>query len=145
MSENTQVCTFQLGEGHYCVNAECVQEVIRYQEMTTVPLTPDSIAGLINLRGQIVTAIDMRKRLGIEDRASDARPMNVVVRTGDSAVSLLVDKIGDVMEVENDRFELPPATLQGPTRTLVKGTYKLKDRLLLLLDATEATSVHLSS
>ena len=93
------------------VDAQTVQEVIRYQEMTRVPKAPPSVSGLINLRGQIVTAIDLRTRLGLKPRAAGKLPMNVVVRSDDGAVSLLVDQIGDVIEVDADNFETPPDTL----------------------------------
>ena len=96
---------------------------------------------LINLRGQIVTAIDLRRRLGMADRPTDQTPMNVVVRTGDDAVSLLVDEIGDVIEVPADKFEKPPETLRGIARTLVEGAYKLENRLMLVLNTREAVEV----
>jgi purine-binding chemotaxis protein CheW len=116
------------------VEVEKVQEVIRYQEMTRVPLAPPVVKGLINLRGQIVTAVDLRRRLGLRDRASTDLPMNVIVRHEDGAVSLLVDEIGDVLEVEEEAFELPPGTLSGEVRELIRGVYKLKDSLLIALD-----------
>jgi purine-binding chemotaxis protein CheW len=92
------------------------------------------IAGLINLRGQIVTAIDLRRRLELADRPADRLPVNVIVRAGDEAVSLLVDEIGDVLEVEEEMFEPSPETLQGTARELILGAYKLKERLLLVLE-----------
>lgn len=138
MSETIQLCTFHLGDSFFGVEAKSVQEVIRYQEMTSVPLMPSCIAGLINLRGQIVTAIDMRKRFEMEERADGKLPMNVVVRSDEGAVSLLVDQIGDVIEVANSEFETPPATLRGPMRELVDGAFKLRHGLLLLLNTSEA-------
>ena len=96
------------------------------------------IQGLINLRGQIVTAIDLRRRLELPPRETDQLPMNVVVRSEDGAVSLLVDEIGDVVEIQDDTYERPPETLKGVARELVQGVYKLKERLLLILD-TEKT------
>jgi chemotaxis signal transduction protein len=87
-----------------------VQEVIRYQPMTRVPLAPAALAGLINLRGQVITAVDLRRRLGFPDRAADELAMDVIVRTRDGLVSLLVDRIGDVVEVAGGRPRAP-ATL----------------------------------
>jgi purine-binding chemotaxis protein CheW len=116
-----------------------VQEVLRYQEMTQVPLAPDVIEGLINLRGQIVTAVDMRRRLKLMPRAEGQTPMNTVVRTKEgAAVSLLVDEIGDVVEVDSETFERTPDNVAAAARDLLQGVYKLKDRLLLILD-TEKT------
>jgi len=111
-----------------------VQEVIRYQEMTRVPLVPQVIRGLINLRGQIVMALDLRRRFGMEERPDSQLPMNVVVRTDDGAVSFLVDEIGDVLEADDEDFERPPETLQGVARELVRGVYKLPERLMMVLD-----------
>jgi purine-binding chemotaxis protein CheW len=138
MAEGHQYCTFYV-DGHYFgVDVLKVQEIIRCQDMTRVPLAPPVVRGLINLRGQIVTAIDVRRRLELKDRPADQLPVNVVVQTDDGAVSLLVDEIGDVLEVPEKSFEVPPETLRGPGRELIRGAYKLKDRLLLVLD-TERT------
>jgi purine-binding chemotaxis protein CheW len=111
-----------------------VQEVIRYQEMTRVPLATNVVRGLINLRGQIVTAIDMRARLELPPLGESEQPMNVVLRTGDGVVSLLVDEIGDVLQLDARDFERTPETLAGVFREVVLGVYKLDQRLLLLLD-----------
>jgi purine-binding chemotaxis protein CheW len=136
-----QYCTFMV-DGHYFgLDVLKVQEIIRYQEMTRVPLAPPVVRGLINLRGQIVTAIDLRRRLELKERAGDALPVNVVVHTDDGAVSLLVDEIGDVLEVPETAFERPPETLSGVARELIRGTYKLKDGLLLILDPERTVSV----
>lgn len=136
-----QVATFMLDQLYFGVEVLKVQEVIKHQELTRIPLAPPVVEGLINLRGQIVTAIELRRRLGLPDRSSDALPMNVVVRTADGVVSLLVDEIGDVLEVEPSQYETAPDTLAGPTRDLVRGVFKLKDRLLLLLDEERAAMV----
>lgn len=137
MAKNQQFCTFHLGDLFLAVEVSRVQEVLRYQDMTNVPLTSPIIEGLINLRGQIVTAIDLRRRLGLPDRPAGQRPMNVVVRTEDGIVSLLVDEIGDVLEVQEDRFESSPTTLRGVARQLTRGVYKLDGKLLLLLDVEQ--------
>jgi len=137
--EGRQLCTFFLGGLCFGVDVTKIQEVIRYQEMTRVPLASDVVRGLINLRGQIVTAIDMRKRLDLPIGQNE--PMNVVVRSDDGAVSLLVDDIGDVVEVEEAAFERPPETMPSRARALVRGVYKLNDRLLLVLDTEKAVDL----
>ncbi len=134
MSKKSQFCTFFLDEHFFGVEVQKVQEVILYQEMTCVPLAPPAVRGLINLRGQIVTAIDLRCRLGFGERPIDKLFMNVILRLDNNPVSLLVDKIGDVLEVEEETFESPPETLQGLARELIGGVYKLEDRLLLILN-----------
>jgi purine-binding chemotaxis protein CheW len=139
MSQNSkQYCTFFLNGLFFGVEVLNIQEVLRYQQMTRVPLAPATVQGLINLRGQIVTAIDLRHRLELPARAGSVLPMNVVVRSEDGAISLLVDEIGDVVEIDDEAFESPPETLRGVARDLIKGVYKLKERLLLVLD-TERT------
>jgi purine-binding chemotaxis protein CheW len=138
MTNTKQFCTFFVNGLFFGVEVLKVQEVIRYQGMTRVPLAPATIQGLINLRGQIVTAIDLRRRLELPPREDEQLPMNVVVRSDDGAVSLLVDEIGDVVEIQDDIYEHPPETLKGVARELVQGVYKLKERLLLILD-TEKT------
>jgi purine-binding chemotaxis protein CheW len=140
MSKTQQFCTFYLQDHFFGVPVQQVQEVIRYQEMTRVPLMPAVIRGLINLRGQIVMAIDLRRRMGMDERPDSQRPMNVVVRTEDGAVSFLVDEIGDVLEAEEQNLEPPPETLQGQRRDLLRGVYKLQDRLMLVLDTERAVA-----
>ena len=123
------------------VEVRKVQEVLRYREMTRVPLTCPVIRGLINLRGQIVPALDLRVRLDMPAWPGDRQPMNVVVRTHDGIMSLLVDEIGDVLEVGDDTFEPTPETVRGATRELVRGVFKLQDRLLLLLDLDKTVNL----
>ena len=140
MENKQQLCTFFLKDQFFGVPVQKVQEVIRYQEMTRVPLVPQVIRGLINLRGQIVMAIDLRRCFGMEDRPESELPINVVVRTNDGAVSFLVDEIGDVLEVDEETFERPPETLHGKARELVEGVYKLQERLMLVLGTEQAAN-----
>ena len=118
-----------------------MQEVLRYQDMTEVPLAPSEIRGLINLRGQIITAIDLRNRMKLPPRPDDQKPMNVVVQTNGEVVSFLVDSIGDVLEVDDEIFEPAPGTVEGTTRELVTGVYKLEGLLLMVLDAAKAAEI----
>src|SRR6202142_3377201 len=138
MAHISQFCTFYLDKLLFGVELKGVQEVIRSLERTKVPLAPEVVSGLINLRGQIVTAVDLRRRLELEPSPAGALAMNVVVRSEDGAVSLLVDEIGDVVEVEEDTFESPPETLRGPVRSMILGVHKLNGRLLHVLDIEKA-------
>ena len=102
-----------------------------------------AVRGLINLRGQIVTVIDLRRCLELAERPTGQLPVNLIVYTDDGCVSLLVDQVGDVLSVDEDQFEYPPATLQGRSRDLIRGAYKLEGKLMLVLDTdkvVEATS-----
>jgi purine-binding chemotaxis protein CheW len=136
MANLRQFCTFTVADLFLAIDVLEVQEVIRYQEMTRVPTAPRVVRGLINLRGQIVTAIDLRCRLHLPPSLEDQRPMNVVVRTDDGAVSLLVDEIGDVLELEAENLERPPENIPSAVRELVTGILMLEERLLLVLDTT---------
>jgi len=134
MAHTSQFCTFYLDNLLFGVELKGVQEVIRSLDMTKVPLAPAVVSGLINLRGQIVTAVDLRRRLELQPQPAGMLVRNVVVRSEDGAVSLLVDEIGDVVEVEETSFEPPPETLRGSVRTMILGVHKLNDRLLHVLD-----------
>lgn len=145
MPATQQFCTFSLNNFFFGIEVLKVQEIIRFQEMTRVPLAPDTICGLINLRGQIVTAIDLRRRLEFPPREDDQLPTNVVIQSEDGAVSLLVDEIGDVLEVDEDVFESTPENLQGIAADLITGVYKLPNRLLLHLNLNRAIAIEAGS
>lgn len=134
MTAKQQFATFFLDGLFFGIPVEKVQEVLGFHQMTRVPLAPPVVRGLINLRGQIVTALDLRLRLDLRERPPGDHPMNIVVRTADGAVSLLVDEIGDVVEVEEATFERPPDTLTSSARNLIEGVHKLSDRLMHVLD-----------
>jgi len=132
-AEPRQYSTFFVDGLYFGVDVLNVQEVLKHQEMTPVPKAHGVITGLINLRGQIVTAFDMRRRLGVSPPQTAKPSMNFVIRTEDGAVSLLVDEIGDVIEVRQEDFEPPPKTVSEVGREVIEGVYKLDGRLLLVL------------
>jgi purine-binding chemotaxis protein CheW len=138
MAQPQQFCTFYLDRLLFGIELQKVQEVMHHQELTGVPLAPEAVSGLMNLRGQIVTAIDLRRRLEMANRPEDMLPMNVVIRSADGAVSLLVDGIGDVVEVDDESFERPPETLQGKVREVILGVHKLDNHLMHVLDIDKA-------
>ena len=137
----TQYCSFRLAHLTFGVEVDRVQEVMRAQVLTPVPLANPVVRGLINLRGQIVTALDLRRRLDLPEREPGEEPMNIVVRTSAGELSFLVDEIGDVVDVDEDSFEGPPETLEGVARELIVGAYKLDERLLLVLDTDRAVQL----
>ncbi len=137
MSEEThRYCTFYLGEQFFGVEVERVQEVLRWQALTRVPLAPSRVRGLVNLRGEIVPAIDIRLALGLEAN-DDPDSLNVVLLTNEGPVSLLVDRIDDVVELRGE-FDLTPDAFSGPAREVISGLYELDDKLLLVLDTAAA-------
>ena len=133
--DEVEYCAFILNGLLFGVPIADVQEVLRYQAITYVPRAPKSVSGLINLRGRITTAVDLRARLNLPPRDDGSDPMNVVVRSRDGeVVSLLVDRIDDIIRVSEEKFETAPDTLSQGVRQLVGGAYKLENRLLLTLD-----------
>lgn len=136
-----QYCTFWVDGLFFGVAVMDVQEVLRYHDMTVVPRAPESVHGLINLRGQIVTAIDLRTRLGLPPRGPGELPMNVVFRSRDETVSLLVDDIGDVIDTSGHVLEPAPVTLPGAVRSVLHGVLPLPDSILLVIDPSRAADV----
>lgn len=134
-------CTFEVDSLLVGIPVDRVQEILRYQDVTRVPLVHRAVHGLINLRGQIITAIDLRVRLQLPERAETSDLMNVVIQNVDGAVSLLVDKIGEVVEVDHANYERSPETLTGVAARLIPGTFKLPERLLHVLDVSLAIDI----
>lgn len=135
-----ELCTMILDGMVFGVDVLHVQEIMRAQPLTRVPLAHPVVCGLMNLRGQIITALDLRRRLGLPERPEGMKPKNVVVRTDSGVISLLVDEVGDVIDVSAETLDRPPETLRGPVRELILGTYKLREHLLLLLDAEKVVA-----
>lgn len=111
-----------------------VQDVLGKQNVTKVPLAPPEVAGTLNLRGRVVTAIDVRKRLGLTDIPDDSREMSVVVEHGSELYSLIIDRVGDVLTLQKDQLEKNPATLDPLWREVSSGIYRLENELLIIMD-----------
>ncbi len=133
-SSTLQYATFRIQDLMLGIEVTSVQEVIRYQPMTVVPLAPSVVEGLINLRGQIVIAIDTRRSLGLSRSADEALPMNIVIQSGDGLVSLLVDEIGDVIDVPAEAYAPVPDNMPQEQRELINCVYDLPSGLMLVLD-----------
>ncbi len=137
-----QLCTFRVGDLLLGLDVLSVQEVLYHSDVTQVPHSPSAVTGLINLRGQIATTIDLHVRFDVaERRESRSGPVHVVVRHRGEPVSLLVDEIGDVITVDGEIYEPPPETVSLRTRQLISGAYKLTDELLLTLDIEQAIAL----
>ncbi len=111
-----------------------VQDVLGEQRITRVPLSPPEVAGTLNLRGRIVTAIDMRRRLRLPPRAPSQSAMNVVVDRGGELYSLIVDAVGEVLSLAPELFERNPPTLDPGWREVSTGVYRLQHELMVVLD-----------
>ncbi len=140
-SSRGQYATFLVGDHYLGIGVLDVLEVLRDQHLTPVPLAPAVVAGLINLRGQIVPELDMRRVLGLPLREPDSTTFSVVVRTEHGAVSLLVDEIDDVLELDASSFEHPPQNVDAHVRALLLGVHKLPHQLLLILNLRSTVDV----
>ena len=141
MAETARFASCLVGDLLVGVRVEAVQEVTGGSDLTPVPLASPFVNGLLNLRGQIVTAIDLRRCLQLDERPSGQRPVNVILQTDDGRVSLQVDEVGDVLAVDGDCFEEPPRTMRAGLRELIAGAYKLDGRLLLVVDVAGVLGV----
>jgi purine-binding chemotaxis protein CheW len=130
-----QLATFFLAGELFGIDALHVQEILSYQGIAPVPLAPKYVRGLINLRGQIVTVIDLRRRLGFEID-NKAVGMNLIVNSDEGLMSLLVDQIGNVVDVSNDRLKPPPGTIRGIAVHYIQSVCQLEAELLIVLDLT---------
>jgi purine-binding chemotaxis protein CheW len=142
---NSQLATFTLAGAHFGIDMLRVQEAMRGPARTRVPLAEPSVAGLINLRGQVILTIDLRTRLGLEALSGDLEPMMVVVQVAGEPIGLLVDDVGDVVNVEDHRLEAPPDTLPIVYREEILGVYQLENSLLLVLDIDRVAGAEAAS
>lgn len=136
-----QLCTFRLGPLYLGIDVRDVREVLHHADITGVPHAGTSVEGLINLRGQIATTIELRRRLELEPRDDGLEPIHVVVHSEGEPVTLLVDAIGDVIDTDPETYEEPPATMVGSARELIVGTFKLDQELLLVLDVEKVVQI----
>lgn len=128
--------TVLIGDQWFGIPVLSVQDVLGPQSIARIPLAPPEVAGSLNLRGRIVTAIDVRRRLGLPQRSEEAPEMSVVVEHGGELYSLLIDQVGEVLRLPADRYERNPATLDTRLRDVSAGINRLDDRLLVILDVT---------
>lgn len=129
--------TMSVGDQLFGIPVLAVQDVLSAQRITRIPLAPPEVAGALNLRGRIVTAIDLRRRLGLPPRDAEKAAMSVVVDHRGELFSLIVDVVGEVMTLTADSFESNPPTLSATWREVSAGVYRLEaNRLLVVLDVS---------
>jgi purine-binding chemotaxis protein CheW len=133
---NNQYCGFKIGDDEYGIPVLEVQEVIKPQPVTPIPLSQDYVKGLINLRGQIVTLISLRKLFGYDD-SFDRSYMNIIVRGKEGLYSLVVDEVTDIIEVDEANLETSPDTLGESLKDYVANVYKKDSGLLIMLDVSK--------
>ena len=137
-SESSQFVTFYFGKHFFGLPIDEVIEINKALDITPVPLAPRYVSGVINLRGQILTAISLAERIGLESEEENSRKdnlSNVIMGNREEPVSLLVEKIGDVMSIPVERIESVPDMIHGIDTRYVSRVCKLKDKLLIILDS----------
>lgn len=133
MTMPTELVTMEVAGQPLGIPVDQVRDVLGPQRITRIPLAPAAVAGSLNLRGRIVTVLDLRAALGLGRITDTARAMNVVTEQGDELYSLMVDQVGDVLAVSGATMESAPTTLSPAWRAISHGVVKLEDRLVLVL------------
>jgi purine-binding chemotaxis protein CheW len=134
MSMPGQLTTFRIDANMYGIDVQVVQEVTKGMVLTPVPLAPPAVAGLLNLRGQIATAISLRKLFQMPEQLSSADRNFIICRLDSLLMALVVDEIGDVIDVDAKNFEDTPETMPSAIKNFSRGVYKLDNDVLTLFD-----------
>lgn len=144
VNKTVDFLTLQIDDQLFGIPVLQVQDVLRQQRVTRVPLAAPEVAGALNLRGRIVTAINVRCRLGLPDLPAGTQTMSVVVEFESELYSLIIDRVGDVLPLDEDRMEVVPGTLNPTWREIANGIYRLDGRLLVIMDVAKLLqhSVH---
>jgi purine-binding chemotaxis protein CheW len=138
---DVEFVTFYVGDLLIGVDIHNVEEINRQVDVTPVPQSPHHVRGVINLRGEVVTVVDLRKVLDMGDADINQHSRTVVVNSGNEEIGLLVDRIADVVRVRANQMDMPPANVSGVDGRFFKGVYKLEKTLLIILDVDAAISV----
>lgn len=133
-AEETEYLTFYTGDQLFGVPVLVVQDVMRTPKLTRIPLAPPQVAGALNLRGRIITAIDVRQRLGLGEMDADSHHMSIVVEYGDDLYNLIVDRVGEVLRVRDDSYEQNPGNLDPRWAEFCSGVHRLEGTLLLVME-----------
>ena len=133
-SSTVELATFYVGEALCGMDILKVQEINKLMEMTKVPQAPDYVTGILNLRGQIVTVIDLGNKLGLTVTDLTDSSRNIIVNASNEYIGLLVSSISDVVAANMEKVEKPPANIGGLQGAYFKGVFKTKDRLIGILD-----------
>lgn len=141
LTEKQQYVTMRLGGQLFGLPVLAVQDVLKGQQITPIPLAAREIAGALNLRGRIVTVVDMRRRLGIEASERQKKSMQVVVEHGGDLYSLLVDEVGDVMLLSKSDYESNPSNLSPQWLRVARGVFRLEEEIMVLLDIESVLSI----
>lgn len=138
--ELIQLVGFNLGDEEFGVDILKVQEINRMVDITKVPQSPDFVEGVINLRGEIIPVIDLRKRFGLSKKEADRQTRIIVAEVGDSTLGFVVDAVSEVIRIKSNTVEAPPKIVTGQHADYIHGVGKIDDRLLMLIDIDKVLS-----
>ncbi|MGD8833374.1 MAG: chemotaxis protein CheW [Desulfobacteraceae bacterium] len=136
-NQSVELATFYVGGALCGMDILNVQEINKLMDMTKVPQSPEYVTGILNLRGQIVTVIDLGKKLGLSQTALSDSSRNIIVNSDNEYIGLLVSRISDVVRAKWEKVEEPPANIGGVQGAFFKGVFKTKDRLIGILDVNK--------
>ena len=145
LGDTIEYVTVMVGEQMFGLPIDRVHDVFIASALTDVPLSPREIVGLLNLRGRVVTAMCLRRRLGLADRAEDGRNMAVGLEHHGESYGLLVDQVGEVMKLTADTHEPNPVHMDKRWVKLSRGVHRLDDKLLIILDVDAVLSLEVQS
>ncbi len=135
-----QVVAFKVGKEEYGVEISVVQEIVRYQEITKIPDTPEFVEGIVNLRGIIIPIIDLKKRFKKEDAGESEQKVIIIVNLNDTLVGLTVDNVSEILRIQEKEIDPPPPIIAGISRKYIKGIAKMDKRLIIILDIEKILS-----
>ena len=133
-SDTVELASFFVGEALCGMDILKVQEINKLIEMTRVPQAPEYVLGILNLRGEIVTIIDLGKKLGLKSTELNDKTRNIIVNSNGEHIGLMVEQISDVIQVEWEKVEPPPANISDVQGKYFTGVFKTADRLIGILD-----------
>lgn len=134
LEDSTNLVTFRLGSGEYAIDIMQAKEIIKMEKITLIPNAPDFVEGVINLRGNIIPIIDLKKRFSLEETEGDKNTGIIIVKIEDVDMGIIIDSISKVVSISNSDIQPPPPMLSGIGQKYIKGVGKLEDKLLVVLD-----------
>lgn len=140
-TQEIQLTTFYVGELLLALPIDCVQEINRNLELTEIPHAPDHIRGVINLRGDVATVIDLRRVLGYTPAEVTPQSRNLIVHSGDESIGLWVDRVADIISILPRELSPPPANISGADGRFFQGVYRNETEIVVILDVTEVLAV----
>ena len=134
VENSINLVTFKLGNNEYAIDIMQAKEIIKMEKITLIPNAPDYVEGVINLRGNIIPIVDLKKRFNLEENDGEKNTGIIIVKIDDVDMGIIIDAISKVVSISNSNIQPPPPMLSGIGQKYIKGVAKLDDKLLVVLD-----------